>query len=218
MANLFIFANNASTSLATPITNTATQLTVSSGTGIEFPNPSSGQQFSATLNDAATGLLTEIVYCTGISGDTLNPIVRAQEGTSALSWLAGDLVANLLTAGQMAAMVQSVQVAPNRIVTASGAFTTTTADANGNIGLNRTSGLGTSTTTLPSGASAGQTYTYEDLAGNFGSSSPVATLTVNAPGGMTIAGLPAVVLNTNRTSATFTYYGSNIWGVKVSSL
>ena len=216
MASLFIFANNASSTLAAPISNAATALTVSSGTGAEFPNPSAGQQFSATLNDAATGLLTEIVYCTAISGDNFTTIVRAQESTTALSWLAGDLIANLLTAGQMAAMVQTITVAPNRIVTTSGAFTTSTADANGAIGLNRTSGLGTSTTTLPSGATAGQTYTYQDLAGNFGSSSPVATLTVNAPGGMTIAGLSQVVANVNRQTASFRYYGSNIWGFALS--
>ena len=216
MANLFIFSNDASTTLAAPINSIATSLTVSSGTGAEFPNPSAGQQFSATLNDAATGLLTEIVYCTAITGDIFTTIVRAQESTTALSWLAGDLIANLLTAGQMAAMVQSVTLAPNREVTASGAFTTSTADANGSIGLNRTSGLGPSTTTLPSNATAGQTYTYQDLAGNFGSTSPVATLTVNAPGGMTIAGLSEVVLNQNRQSATFIYYGSNIWGVSKS--
>ena len=208
MANLFIFSNNASTTLAAPITNTATSLTVSSGTGAEFPNPSAGQQFSATLNDAATGLLTEIVYCTTISGDTFNPIVRAQEGTVALAWLAGDLVAHLLTAGQMAAMVQSVQVAPNRIVTASGAFTTTTADANGSVGINRTSGIGVSSTTLPSGAAAGQEYTFEDLAGN----AQGFPITINAPGGMTIAGLSEFVMNVNRQAVTFTFYGSSIWG------
>ena len=47
MANTFIFANNASTTLAAPITNAATSLTVSSGTGAEFPTPSAGQQFAA---------------------------------------------------------------------------------------------------------------------------------------------------------------------------
>ncbi len=217
MANLFVFANNASTTLAAPITNAATSLTVASGTGAEFPTPSSNQQFSATLNDAATGLLTEIVYCTAISGDAFTTIVRAQENTPALSWLAGDLIANLLTAGQMAAMVQTTSISPNRTVTASGAFTTSTADANGSIGMNRTSGLGPSTTTLPSNAVAAQTYTYQDLVGNFGSTSPPAALTVNAPAGMTIAGLSEVVLNQNRMTATFTYYGNNIWGVSKSS-
>ena len=212
MANLFIFSNNASSTLAAPITNVATSLTVSSGTGVEFPNPSAGQQFSATLNDAATGLLFEIVYCTAISVDTFTTIVRGEEGTSPLSWLAGDLVANVLTAGQMAAMVQSVTIAPNRIVTTSGAFTTTTADANGSIGLNRTSSPSNSTTTLPSGAVAGQTYTYDDLSAN----SQTFPITINAPAGMSIAGLSQVVLNTNRGRASFTYYGSNIWGKSLS--
>lgn len=214
MANTFIFSNNASTTLAAPITNAATSLTVSSGTGAEFPTPSAGQQFAATLVDAATGLLSEIVYCTAISGDIFTTIIRAQEGTTALSWLAGDLIANLLTAGQMAAMVQQTTVFPTRTVTTSGSFTTTTADANGTIGLNRTSGLGPSNTTLPSAAVAAQTYTYQDLIGNFGSTSPSAPFTVNAPAGMTIAGLPAVVANINRQTVKFTYYGTNIWGVE----
>ena len=214
MANLFLFSNDASTTLAAPITNAATSLTVASGTGSEFPVPSAGQQFSATLVDAATGLLTEIVYVTAVSGDNFTTIIRAQEGTTALSWLAGDLISNLLTAGQMAAMVQQTTVFPTRTVTTSGAFTTTTADANGTIGLARTSGLGPSTTTLPSAAVPAQTYTYQDLSGNFGSSSPVAALTVNAPAGMTIAGLPSVQANINRQTVKFTYYGSNLWGVE----
>ncbi len=216
MADLFIFANNASTTLSAPINNTATSLTVASGTGAEFPNPSAGQQFAATLVDAATGLLTEIIYCTAISGDTFTTIIRGQEDTSALSWLAGDLIANLLTAGQMAAMVQTITVSPNRTVTASGSFTTSTADANGSIGLNRTSGLGPSNTTLPSGATPGQTYKYQDLSANWGSISPAAAFTVFAPGGMTIAGLDRFVGNVNRQTITFTYYGGNIWGVSTS--
>lgn len=214
MASLFIFANNAQSTLAAPITNSATSLTVSSGTGVEFPNPSAGQQFSATLNDAATGLLFEIVYCTAISVDTFTTIVRGEEGTSPLSWLAGDLVANVLTAGQMAAMVQTVTIAPNRIVTTSGAFTTTTADANGSIGLNRTSSPSNSTTTLPSGAVAGQTYTYDDLSNNSGPGG--FPITINAPGGMSIAGRSQVVLSKNGGRASFTFYGSNIWGFALS--
>lgn len=211
MANTFIWTNNASSTLAGPITPSATLLSLASGTGALFPNPSAGEQFGLTLTDAATGLLTEIMYCTARSGDDCT-VVRAQEGTSAQSWIAGDVAANLLTAAQLAALVQQVSLAPNRTVTASGAFSITTADANGNIGLNRTSAVGVSTATLPSGASAGQKYTVEDLAANF-QAFPV---TISAPGGMSIAGLSTYVLNVNRGSYTFTFYGSNIWGVAKS--
>ena len=209
MANLFLFANNASTTLSAPITNTATSLTVQSGGGAEFPNPSASQQFAATLNDLATGLLSEIVYCTARAGDSFVTLLRAQEGTVALAWLAGDLIANLLTAGQMAAMVQQVTVSPIREVTTSGAFTTNSSDANGSIGLNRTSGVGPSTTILPADAQPAQSYTYEDLVGNF----QQFPLTINPPAGMTIAGLSQFVCNVNRQSVSFTYYGGNLWSI-----
>lgn len=213
MANSFLFANNASSSLAAPISNSASSLSVQSGTGSEFPTPGANQQFSATLNDAATGLLYEVVYCTVRSGDTFTTIARAQEGTVALSWLAGDLIANVPTAGQMAAFVQTVTANPNRVVSASGVFTTTTADAFGRIGLQRTSTVAPSSTTLPSNASAGQTYTIEDLQGNFQAN----PCTVNAPVGQSIAGLAAKIMNVNRQSCTFTYYGNNIWSVADAS-
>jgi hypothetical protein len=209
MANSFIFANNASTSLAAPISSVATSLTVQSGTGAEFPSPGANQQFSATLNDAATGLLYEIVYCTARTGDSFTTIARGQEGTTALSWLTGDLIANVPTAGQMQAFVQSVTANPSRIVSANGAFTMTVADAFGHIGLQRTSGVAPSSTTLPSNATAGQTYTIEDLVGNFQAN----PCTVNAAGGQSIAGLPSFVMNVNRQSCTFTYYGNNVWSV-----
>jgi hypothetical protein len=102
----FIYTNNASSNLAAPISSGATSVTLSSGTGALFPNPSAGQQFSLTFNDAATGLLTEIAYCTARSGDVLT-IVRAQEGTTAQAWAAGDLAANFVTAAAMNAFLQS---------------------------------------------------------------------------------------------------------------
>lgn len=207
---LFLFSNNAGSTLAAPISNTATSLTLASGSGALFPNPSANQQFSLTLNDAATGIVFEIVYCTARSGDTLT-VVRGQEGTQAVSWLAGDIATNLLTAGQMAAMIQSATLGPSRIVTSSGVFTMTTADANGYVNLNRTSGVGLSSTTLPSNAIIGQEYTITDLASNF-QAYPV---TVNAPAGMTIATLSSVVLNVNRQSATFQYAGNNVWSVSL---
>lgn len=208
MANLFIFANNAQSSLAAPVTALGVSMALQVGAGALFPNPSAGQQFSATLVDAATGLLTEIVYCTARAGDVLT-VVRAQEGTTARAWIAGDLIANIVTAGQMTAMIQTVNVGPNRILTSSGTFTTNLSDAFGRIGLLRTLGVGASSTTLPAGAIAGQTYTYEDLVGNFNAF----PLTIFAPGGMSLAGLASFTANVNRQSVTFCYYGSSIWSI-----
>lgn len=101
----FIWTNNAQSTIAGSINAAAVSVTLATGTGSRFPNPGAGQQFALTFNDAATGLLTEIVYCTARSGDTLT-IARAQEGTVAQSWASGDLVANLITAGTLTALLQ----------------------------------------------------------------------------------------------------------------
>ena len=106
MANAFVFSDNASSTLAGAITNTATTLNLQAGAGALFPNPGSGQQFALSLLDAATQTYREIVYVTARSTDTLT-IVRAQEGTSARAWAAGDFASHGPTAGQMAAMLQS---------------------------------------------------------------------------------------------------------------
>lgn len=100
-----LFANNATTTLAGAISNTATTANLASGTGALFPSPSGSQYFVMTFTDQSTGLLHEIVHVTAISGDTIT-IVRAQEGTSAQGWDAGDLAQNLCTAGTMQALMQ----------------------------------------------------------------------------------------------------------------
>lgn len=76
--------NNASTTLAANITNSATSLTVATGTGSEFPSPTSPDVFYATLSNAADTTV-EIVKVTARSTDTFT-IVRAQD---ALERLAG---------------------------------------------------------------------------------------------------------------------------------
>lgn len=105
MATTFLFANNASTTLAVGVNDAATTLTVASGTGALFPSPGAGEQFAVTLVDAATGLVTEICYCTSRTSDTLT-VVRAREGTSAATWAAGSIVANFMTAGTAASFAQ----------------------------------------------------------------------------------------------------------------
>jgi microcystin-dependent protein len=102
-----LFANNAQSTLAGSITNTATTATLASGTGVLFPAPTAGQYFVMTLIDAATGLLNEIIYVTNVTGDTIT-MQRAREGTTARSWASGDIASNLWTAGQAATMTQIV--------------------------------------------------------------------------------------------------------------
>lgn len=105
---IYQFANNASTTLGSAITPTATSITVASGTGSEFPNPTAGQYFTATLwaSGSTTGLPNEIVRVTSRTGDTMT-VVRGQEGTTAQSWGVGDTFANYITAGFLNQLVDS---------------------------------------------------------------------------------------------------------------
>jgi hypothetical protein len=106
MATL-IFGNNANTTLASPIGSSDTTCTLVSATN--FPVPTGDEYFVMSFFDAITGLITEIVHVTALSGVTAT-IVRAQEGTAALSWNAGDIVESAWTAGQAAQMAQIGQI------------------------------------------------------------------------------------------------------------
>jgi hypothetical protein len=106
MTTEFLFSNNASTTLAAPINSTATTLEVFAGTGSLFPSPFLDQQFAITLLDKQSGLISEIMYCVNLTGDTLQ-VIRGQEGTLAKAWDVGDFVNNYLTAGTASAFNQS---------------------------------------------------------------------------------------------------------------
>lgn len=207
--SVFLFANDASSTLAAPISNVATSLSLSAGTGALFPSPSSGQQFALTLNDAATGLLVEVVYCTARTGDVLT-VSRAQEGTVAQSWLAGDLAASLITAGNLSAFQQSSALNPARTVTTSGAFAMTTDDAGGGVLLDRVAAPAVSSTTLPV-SGEGDTYEIQDGAKNFN----LYPVTVTFPPGTTGPnGAATFVCNVNGQTVGFRFYSdTNIWGV-----
>ena len=83
----FVFANYVDTTLAAAVSSTATSLSLSSSANLPVLAP--GEIMPLTLNDAATGLVYEIVYVTAISGTTLT-VERAQEGTTAQNWSSGD--------------------------------------------------------------------------------------------------------------------------------
>ncbi len=100
----FIWGNQTSKStLALSISSTATSLSVAPGTGINFPNPTTGQAFAITLIDAATGTKSEIMYVTAVSTDNFT-VVRGQEGTTAIAWTSGDYVNAFVTQGSLVAL------------------------------------------------------------------------------------------------------------------
>ena len=79
--------NNGFSTLSAGITNSATTITLASGEGSRFPNPSSPDVFYATLIDTSNNL--EIVKVTARSTDSLT-VVRAQDNTSARAFSTGD--------------------------------------------------------------------------------------------------------------------------------
>jgi hypothetical protein len=97
------FTNNATTTLASGINSSVTSLSVASGTGTLFPTISSPDVFYATLANVAGTV--EIVKVTARSTDVFT-IVRGQDGTTPLSWAAGDKVELRPTAAGLAAMAQ----------------------------------------------------------------------------------------------------------------
>lgn len=108
---IYLFANNAETSLAFPAGPTDTSVTLLSGTGDLFPSPAAGQGFALTLSDAATGLVTEITLCTTRVGDVCT-VQRAQEGTTAKAWAVGSVAENLITAATLRSVQQKAGFLP----------------------------------------------------------------------------------------------------------
>ena len=100
-----LFTNFAHSQLAGSINSSATTLLLETGHGARFPNPSGGDFFYVTLENAS--LVREIVKVTGRSTDTLT-IVRAQDNTTAASWSAGDTVALRLNAAAIEYMINEV--------------------------------------------------------------------------------------------------------------
>jgi hypothetical protein len=86
--DLQLFTNNAISLLASPISASATTLTVMSGHGFLFPQPTGpNQYFLITLEDQAA-TTREIIRVNGRTGDTFTGIQRGQEGTPAVAWSA----------------------------------------------------------------------------------------------------------------------------------
>lgn len=105
-----LFTNDATTTLASAISSTVTSFAVVSGGGALFPNPTGGNFFQFTLVKNGNSSIYEICTCTARSTDTFSTIVRGQEGTTALSWSAGDYVNLNYTAAGAGNASQAVDV------------------------------------------------------------------------------------------------------------
>lgn len=100
MSNLF--TNNARGALASGITSGATSITLGTGQGALFANPSTPDYSVATLFQYGAGGETnhEIIRITARSGDVLT-VVRGQEATAARAFSAGDPIQCRVTAAAM---------------------------------------------------------------------------------------------------------------------
>ena len=94
---MILYSNNASTTLASGISNSATTIVVATGTGSLFPTISSvDDYFNVTLADSAKHI--EIVTVTARTGDTFT-VMRGMENTTARAWLASDILELRITKG-----------------------------------------------------------------------------------------------------------------------
>ena len=86
-----LFSNNAVSLLTAPISATSTSLTVMTGHGALYPQPTGdgSDYFLITLEDQSA-FVREIIKVTGRTGDTFTFLLsdRGQEGTTPLSWSA----------------------------------------------------------------------------------------------------------------------------------
>lgn len=94
----FKVANNAVGVLAGSIDDVDTTLALDTGQGAKFPEIDPGEWFPITVVKVSNPAHMEIMRVTDRTGDAFT-VERAQEGTSALSFQAGDVVELRFTAG-----------------------------------------------------------------------------------------------------------------------
>lgn len=103
-----VFANRATAQLASAITSGAASLTVTAGKGALFPVATGNQYFGAVIQKGALDTdAREYVYCRRAAGsDTITLVARAQDGSVAQAFAAGDVIARVVLAGELAVFAQ----------------------------------------------------------------------------------------------------------------
>lgn len=95
-----LIKNNAYSALAGALTNVATSLTVTTGTGDRFPIVTGSDYCMLTLQDASNNIEIIKVTARASASDSMT-IARGQEGTTARAWNIGDVVELRITAGTL---------------------------------------------------------------------------------------------------------------------
>ena len=182
-----LFTNNAATGLVSPISSSATTLTVNGGSGTLFPSPTGGNYFMITLISSGSGNM-EIVQCTARSGDTFT-IVRAQEGTTAQAFAIGDSVQLRITAGSLQTFANPTVV--NSVAAGTG------------IGVSSSTGNVTISNTGVTNLNAGSGISLSGSTGTVTITAPVPTSVTNA------ANLITTNFSIKEVSGTlYFYYGT----------
>lgn len=183
------FTNNATATLATSLTTSATSITVTTGQGALFPALSTGDYFYATLTNSSNNI--EIVKVTARSSDTLTA-TRAQEGTTALTWNSADKIELRVTAADLTnfAQLDSSNTFAGAITAPSLAATTVTA-TNVSTTNSTATGVATSATFSLTGTGASKL--------NVGTTSDRPTPTTG-------------MVRYNSTIGKFEGYGNSTWG------
>ena len=103
------YTNNAEALLTSELLSGGTSIVVDDASA--FPTLDAGDVVYLTLSNQ-TNTIHEIVQCTAITGTTLT-VVRAQEGTTALTWPAGSKLSSRLTAGLLQYLLENQTIVNN---------------------------------------------------------------------------------------------------------
>lgn len=203
MSNL-LFYNDSKTTLGAPVAPGDATITLASGAGALFsPGPTGAQYFTITLSDALTGLNNEICKCTNVTGDVLT-VVRAQEGTTAQSWLVGDNAQGRITAGDLMTLGSEAATSADKLTTAR--TIAMSGDATWSVSFDGSANV----------TAAGTLATVNLNVGGFGSSSVVPAITVDGKGRITAAANVAIsgtaVLDTvGTTQGDLVFRDASAW-------
>jgi len=170
-----LFKNNAHSTLAAGISDSATSITLATGHGnARFPATSSPDYFYATLIDSSNNL--EVVKCTNRSADVLT-VVREQESTTGRAFVLGDRIEIRITAQGLTDLNSTITITDNESTNEDNALVFTSGGDvdGGNLGLE-----------------SDGTLTYNPSTGKITATGFIGALTGNASGSSaTCSGLAA---------------------------